>query len=63
MNSNTTLGKSLSVALWVAAAGALASLTTWATGLDWGNVAWLAPVINWALVTLKNLADKNVANV
>jgi hypothetical protein len=63
MNTKTTVGKTAQVILWVALSGALASLIIWVGKFDWGNLAWLAPSVNAGLVFLKNLADKEVANI
>jgi hypothetical protein len=62
VDKNTTVGKTAMVIVWVALSGALASLVIWAGGIDWGNLAWMAPAVNTILVFAKNFADKEVAN-
>ncbi len=59
---NTTVGKALKVAVFLALSAGLGSLIIWAGSYNWGDLAWISPIINLVLVTLKNYFDKNVPN-
>lgn len=62
IGKDTTIGKTLYVAFWVALSGAVAALIAWVANVDLGNYVWLVPGVNVVLVFVKNLADRNVAN-
>lgn len=60
---NTTLGKTIQVLAWVAVSAAVSYAVKLIAGLDWGQYAVLQPLVNTALVAIKNLADRNVPNL
>ena len=62
MFPSTTLGKSLKVVVYAGVSAALSALIKVLTDLSWGDLVWLQPAVNTALVALKNLFDPQVPN-
>ena len=59
---NTTLGKTLKTLVWVAVSAVVTYVIKLVAGLDWGQYAMAQPLVNTALVALKNFVDRNVPN-
>ena len=62
MFPSTTLGKSLKVVVYAGVSAALSALIKVLADLSWGDLVWLQPAVNTALVALKNLFDPQVPN-
>jgi len=62
MFKSTTLGKSLKVVVYAGISAALSALIKVLADLSWGDLVWLQPTVNTALVALKNLFDPSVPN-
>jgi hypothetical protein len=63
LNDNTTVAKTIKVGLWLALSAAISALIAYIASLDSDSLSWLIPAVNVVLVFLKNLADKNIANI
>ena len=59
----TTLAKTLKTLAWVIISAVVTYVIKVVAGLDWGQYAMMQPLVNTALVAVKNLADRNVPNL
>lgn len=59
----TALGKTIKTLAWVAVSAVVTYVIKVVADLDWGQYAVAQPLVNTALVALKNLADRNVPNI
>ncbi len=59
----TAVGKTVKTLAWVAVSAVVTYGIKLVAGLDWGQYAVLQPLVNTALVAIKNLADRNVRNL
>lgn len=59
----TAVGKTVKTLAWVAVSAVVTYVVKLVAGLDWGQYAVLQPLVNTALVAIKNLADRNVPNL
>lgn len=59
----TALGKTIKTLAWVVVSAIVTYAIKVVADLDWGQYAVAQPLVNTALVALKNLADRNVPNI